>query len=425
MLIQQNQSQYQLIQQQNYNQRQYQFQQRQYQSREPRFESRSERNAIVSSNQSIQINQSKSFYSDQKLLINNVDETSFEHQDQNFQNQLAYQFEYHFENQFYQSEYQFNFIFFQQNYHIYFIDKNVESINVFFNDSSINENKLFAFSCDKCIRRYNNENQLHEHLLKNHKIDSKVSSYIKLIHHISVFLFTIREYIKIIVRTSNRKRRDICLNNDSMMFLIDSKLVNDMHFTSHIMKNVNLIDVNNQITNFYVNYIIKIDDENVFVQAYVINDLTAKILLKVDVIENYNIDLLTFKRMMILNNNEISMSFDRVDDIIVNHNIIESTTLIDSFSLSKIITLKSTFFASCFNSTFRAHFAINYKSETSQKKHKKSDSIQVHVEHKCQRCFRAFCFNNELHRHIVSTHNEFRRRRFSERNHRFRNFVDL
>ena len=56
MLIQQNQFQYQFIQQQSYNQRQYQFQQRQYQSREPRFESRSERNAIVSSNQSIQIN---------------------------------------------------------------------------------------------------------------------------------------------------------------------------------------------------------------------------------------------------------------------------------------------------------------------------------------------------------------------------------
>ena len=319
-------------------------------------------------------------------------------------------------NQFYQFEYQFNFIFFQQYYHIYFIDKNVESINVFFTNSSISENKLFAFSCDKCIRRYNNENQLHEHLLKNHKIDSRTSSYIKLIHYISVFSFIIREYIKIIVRTSNRKRRDICLNNDSIISLINNKLIKNINFTFYVIKNVNLIDVDNQITNCYVNYIIKIDEENVFVQANIINDLTIEILLKVDVIENYNIDLLTFKRMIILNDNEISISFDKIEDIIVNYNIIESVTLIDLYILLKIESFKSALFASCFNSTSRVHFSINNKSEKSQIEQKK---------HKYQRCFRFFCFNNELHRHIVNIHNEFRRRRFSERNYRFRNLIDF
>ena len=417
MLIQQNEF---SIQQQNYNQRQYQFQQRQYQSR---FELRSERNAILQSfqsNQSTQVNQSKSLYSEQKLLINNVDESSFEHQNQDFQiqstNQLNYQLAYQSEYQFqsYEFEYQFNFIFFQQNYHIYLIDKNVESINVFFNDSSINESKLFAFSCDKCIRRYNYENQLHEHLLKNHKIDSRTSSYIKLIHYINVFSFTIREYIKIIARTFDRKRRDICLNSDNMISLIDSKLVKNMNFTFHVMKNVNLIDVDSQITNCYVNYIIKIDEIDVFVQAYVINDLTIEILLKVDVIENYNIELLIFKRMIILDNSEISMSFDRIDDIIVNHNTIE--TLIDSSILSKIESIKSTFFANCFNSTSRIHRSINYKSEKSHIEQKK---------HKCQRCFRTLSSNNELHRHIVNTHIMLRRQRSSKRNHRFRNLVDF
>ena len=179
-----------------------------------------------------------------------------------------------------------------------------------------------------------------------------------------MFSFTTREYIKIIIRTFDRKRRDICLNSDNMMFLIDNKFAKNMNFTFHVMKNVNLIDVDNQITNCYVNYIIKIDEENVFVQAYVINDLTIEILLKVDVIENYNIDLLTFKRMIVLNNNEISMSFDRINDIIVNHNIIES----NSFNLSKIESFKSTFFANYFTSTSRTHLSINYKSETSQKK---------------------------------------------------------
>ena len=317
-------------------------------------------------------------------MINNVDEISFEHQNQNFQNQLTNQSNYQFA---YQFEYQFNFISFQQNYHIYFIDKNVESINVFFNDSSISENKLFAFSCDKCIRRYNNENQLHEHLLKNHKIDSRTSSYIKLIHYISVFSFIIREYIKIIARTFDRKRRDICLNNDNMISLIDNKLIKNMNFTSHVMKNVNLIDVSNQTTNFYVNYILKINEKNIFVQAYVINDLTIEILLNVDVIENYNIDLLTFKRMIALENNEISMIFERVENIMINHAIINQFVSINSFKLSKTESFKSTSLTSCFNSTSRIHFSVNYKSETSQKRNKKSNSIQAHIKHKCQRCF--------------------------------------
>ena len=102
---------------------------------------------------------------------------------------------------------------------------------------------MLAFSCNRCIRCYNNENQLHQYLRKNHNVDSRISSYIKLIHHINVYFFITREYIKIIARTLDDKRCDICLNNNNMMFLIDSKLIKNKYFIFYVMKNVNLIDV--------------------------------------------------------------------------------------------------------------------------------------------------------------------------------------
>ena len=219
-----------------------------------------------------------------------------------------------------------------------------------------------------------------------------------------------------------------------MMFLIDSKLIKDMNFTSHVMKNVNLIDVNNKITNFYVNYIIKINDENVFVQTYVINDLIVEIFLNVNVIENYNMNILTFERMIIVSNSKISMTFDKIENIMINHIIIESiiSILISSFKsikfkriASSIDSFKFAFFTSSFScSTFRINFSFNSKAIISQKIDKKQIQNKIRI-HKCQRCFKIFCLNNEFHKHIVSIHNEFRRRHFSERNHRFKNFVDF
>ena len=82
-------------------------------------------------------------------------------------------------------------------------------------------------------------------MLKNYKVNLKVALYIKLIYYISVFLSTTREYIKIVVRTLDRKRREIYLNNDNIIFLINSKLVKNIYFTLYIIKNVNFIDVNN------------------------------------------------------------------------------------------------------------------------------------------------------------------------------------
>ena len=115
----------------------------------------------------------------------------------------------------------------------------------FFNDSLINKNKLFAFSCDRCIRRYNNKNQLYQYLRKNHNVDFRILSYINLIHYINVYSFITREYIKIIVRIFDDKRFDMYLNNDNMIFLIDNKLVKNINFTFYIIKNINLIDVDN------------------------------------------------------------------------------------------------------------------------------------------------------------------------------------
>ena len=122
-----------------------------------------------------------------------------------------------------------------------------------------------------------------------------------------------------------------------------------------------------------------------FVQTYVINNLTIEILLKINVIENYNIDLLIFKRIITLNNNEILILFNKIDDIIINHNIIELIILIDSFNLSKIITFKSIFFANCFDLIFRIHFLINYKLKTLQNINKKQSILKKFISkfYKC------------------------------------------
>ena len=152
--------------------------------------------------------------------------------------------------------------------------------------------------------------------------------------------------------------------------------------------------------------------------------MTIEILLKVDIIENYNIDLLIFKRIITLDNNEISMIFKKIENIMINHAVINQIVSINSFNLLKIESFKSTSFANCFNSTSRIHFSVNNKSKKSQID-KKIDSIQVQKEHKCQRCFRIFCSNNELHRHIVNIHIIFRRHQFFECNHRFKDFVDF
>ena len=152
-----------------------------------------------------------------------------------------------------------------------------------------------------------------------------------------------------------------------------------MNFTFHVMKNVNFIDVNNQTINFYVNYIIKIDNENVFVQTYVINNLTIEILLNVDIIENYNMNLLIFKRIIDIKQNQISITFNKIDDIIINYVIINSFVSINALIVFKIITLlkinsfKFAFFTNNFNnSIFRIFVSINKNAKTSQKIDKKN-----------------------------------------------------
>ena len=452
MLVQQNQPQYQppqqwqgYNQQQGFNQQNQGYRQRQYQPRnEQRFEPRAERNTVLPPpNQPAQASQSRPPYNGQKLLTNTADDGSFEHQHQDpqFQHgyqdqnqpsnqpnyQPAYQPEYEPQTSQYQPDYQSNLTSFQQNYHTYFIDKDLGPIDVFFNDSPANEGKAPPFSCTKCLRRWSNGDQLHEHLLGEHKINSRASPYTNLVHHISVYSPTTRGYIKVIARTPDKQRRDICLDSGSMVSLIDSKLAKAMNLTPHVMKNVNLTGVGNQTTSSYVNYTLKIGDEDVFVQAYVIDDLTAGILLGADVIEDYSIDLVTSKRMVAIGDSQVPMSFGRAGGIVVNHTVISPPALASSPKTPRAEPAKFRAVTSHPSSAPRATLPANRTSGTPQAgkagKAQKQPQNQPQKDHKCQRCFRTFCSGNELHRHIASTHTMLRRRRSSERNHRPRDLA--
>ena len=60
-----------------------------------------------------------------------------------------------------------------------------------------------------------------------------------------MFSSTTREYIKVDARTLDRKRREVYLNNNNIIFLIDSKLVKNINLILYIIKNIKLIDVSN------------------------------------------------------------------------------------------------------------------------------------------------------------------------------------
>ena len=137
----------------------------------------------------------------------------------------------------------------------------------------------------------------------------------------------------------------------------------------------------------------------------------------INTLQNFNVNIMTFKRMIVTNHNHVSMIFDEVRDKTYNDVFINFSASVNLFNLSQTFKFK----AINSSSTFRIFLSINNKSITSQqdqqKKHQKQSQM---TSHQCRRCFRIYCSNNELHRYIVSIHIKYRRHLFSERNHRSR-----
>ena len=97
-----------------------------------------------------------------------------------------------------------------------------------------------------------------------------------------------------------------------MMILINNRIVNKLNFEIENIKSINLRNVDNQIINNYVNYNIIIDNEKLIVQSYVVEKLDAKMLLNINIIKNYNVDICIFKNRICIKNSEISMTYNRI-----------------------------------------------------------------------------------------------------------------
>ena len=313
---------------------------------------------------------------------------------------------------------------------------------MFFNDFAWNDDKTFLFSCDKCIRRWNINEKFSDHLINQHDVDSYFSSYTSQVHHVTLYSSIARDYLKISIMISNDLKREICIDIEIIISLIDNKLMKIFNLTSQNIKSINFNDVNNQVTSNYINYQLIIDRETINVQSYVVDKFKIDILLSVDTIEDYAIDIITIKKVIFIDINEMFFNFDRINDILINYAIIalfnqsfEVTNVINSkqyqnwnqndYSIKrallnqsskisrnslKINSFKSTLFKINDNSTLRISMSsILLKQKTSK-------IFFTKTTYQCHRCFRIFDFNNRLHEHVINTHFQLRHRRFFERN---------
>ena len=160
-------------------------------------------------------------------------------------------------------------------------------------------------------------------MIQQHQIDSDFSLYSNQMHHVVVYSLTTRDYIIVQAQFPDDVKREICLDIESMMILIDDRFVNKLSLEIKNIKSINLREVNNQITSNYVNYNIIIDNEKLIVQSYVVEELDANVLLDMNIIKNYNVNILIFKNQICIENSEMSMTYDRVEEVIVNHVVIE------------------------------------------------------------------------------------------------------
>ena len=142
-------------------------------------------------------------------------------------------------------------------------------------------------------------------------------------HHVVVNSFITRDYIIIQTQFSDDVKRKICFDIENMIILIDDRIVNKLNFEIKNIKSINLRKIKNQLISKYVNYDIIIDNEKLIVQSYVVEKLFVDVLLNMNIIKNYNIDIFIFKNRICIKNNEILMTYNRIKKIIVNHAIIQ------------------------------------------------------------------------------------------------------
>ena len=285
-------------------------------------------------------------------------------------------------------------------------------------------------------------------MIQQHDIDFDSFSYNNQMHHVVVYSSIARDYIIVQTQFSDDAKREICLDIESMMTLIDDRIVNKLSFEIKNIKSINLREVENQLISKYVNYDIIIDNEKLVVQSYVVEKLFVDVLLDMNIIKDYNVDILIFKNRICIENSEISMTYDRIKKVIINHVVIENieqniiqndfaSNLVlrrdhdhhgiekaQQINQSKVSNYKECEkhefeeFQSMYDSKTKLAFVEHYVDRQTS-----SISLMILIKknnsHTCHRCFRTFRFKNDLHEHFRCIHlNHRRRRRFIERNSR-------
>ena len=264
-------------------------------------------------------------------------------------------------------------------------------------------------------------------------------------HYVVVYSSIARDYIIIQTQFSDDVKRKICLDIENMMILIDDRIVNKLNFEIKNIKSINLRKVKNQLISKYVNYDIIIDNEKLIVQSYVVEKFFVDVLLNMNIIKNYNVDIFIFKNRICIKNSEISMTYDRIEKIIINHIVIENIeqNIIQNDSVSNFVfrrnhdhhdiekiqqidQLKVSNYKKCEKHEFEKFQSI-YDSKTKfafvehyVDRQISNISLMILIKknnfYTCYRCFRIFRFKNDLHEHFRCIHLNHRRcRRFIER----------
>ena len=183
---------------------------------------------------------------------------------------------------------------------------------MFFNDFAFQQKTQSFYSCMKCAKKWNTYDDFWKYMIQQHDIDFDFFSYNNQMHHVVVYSFIARDYIIIQTQFSDDVKRKICLDIENMMILIDDRIVNKLNFEIKNIKLINLREMKNQLISKYVNYDIIIDNEKLIVQSYVMKILFANVLLNMNIIKNYNVDIFIFKNRICIENNKMSMTYNRI-----------------------------------------------------------------------------------------------------------------
>ena len=192
-------------------------------------------------------------------------------------------------------------------YHSGSTEQPAQHVDVFFNDSAWDTAKIPAFGCRSCVRRFNDSDQLREHVLQIHGIDSRGPPYAYQVGHISVYPPTARGYA-VVDGELNGSNTRVCMDTGSMVSLIDTTKAKEAGLTTKYTRLMRINGIGNQSTSKYTTFTIRLGNKEIPVQAYVL-ELRAGIILGMDTLKPNGIDVLPSRDVVQIEDEEVPMTY--------------------------------------------------------------------------------------------------------------------